>query len=68
MYIYVCLYKPTTLFLFLLEAAKRSTAKALNTDSSAALPCVVAAALAEAFSCVVRVPFEQLKMRMQVSQ
>jgi hypothetical protein len=53
-------------FFTVYETAKRSAARGLNCESSAAVPCILAAALAEGFSCFVRVPFEQLKMRMQV--
>ena len=54
-------------FFTVYEATKHRTARLTGADPSDTLPSAIAAALAESFSCVVRVPFEQLKMRMQVS-
>ena len=53
-------------FFTVYEATKHRTARLTGADPSDTLPSAIAAALAESFSCVVRVPFEQLKMRMQV--
>ena len=55
-------------FFTVYESAKRSAARTLDADPASPVPCIFAAAVAESFSCVVRVPFEQLKMRMQVRE
>jgi len=55
-------------FFTVYESAKRSAARTLDADPASPVPCIFAAAVAESFSCVVRVPFEQLKMRMQANR
>ena len=47
------------------EVVKESMVKYWNFDAVSTIPWIVAAGIAEAMSCVVRVPFEQLKMRLQ---
>mmetsp|Transcript_51528 Transcript_51528/g.118368 ORF Transcript_51528/g.118368 Transcript_51528/m.118368 type:complete len:615 (-) Transcript_51528:176-2020(-) len=55
-------------FFLAYETAKHSMRQQAWIDDKAMLPYFLAAGLAEGTSCIVRVPFEQLKMRLQAQE